>query len=694
MDPAEYLPMFLAECREHLQELNVAIVALEQNPDDAEGVDAIFRVAHSVKGMTGTMGFTGMARLSHEMEEVFELVRRRHGGVERELIDAVFACLDALSVAVDSIEQDGEERIDPDPLIKQLRALVGRSARHEVRPGAAVLAAGYPGSLRARIEFAGDVLMPSVLAFVLLNALRDRGTVLASDPADDDLDGWDGRVVEVVCGADFEPSDIKTIASDTEGVIGVTIGRYPDGGGDGGEEVAIGDEPPAGGSATAASSPPAPEPARQAAQAPEPAAAPATSQGGATAPTNVDVEAVLAATASASEPPAPAPATAPDDESAAEAEAVVARPVARTVRVDAERLDQLMYYMGELVVHRTQLAALVAQAEVPGIAQAMQELERTSQALRAMVMKVRMIEVEAVLSRLPRLVRDLAAKLDKQVDLQISGADTELDRTVVDALGDPLVHLVRNAIDHGLESPQERVAAGKPAAGTLEVTARHGGGRVVITVRDDGRGVDVAAVAARARQRGMLLAGEELTSAQAIDLLFNAGFSTADRMTDISGRGVGMGRRPCCRPGARWRRPTELRGWCRDGRRDTSAVDARNHLGADRRDQRTAVRDPAGPRGVDACARRPHRAPCRRPEPAGASRRRCGAVRRPVDPGRRQRRPCRARGDRPCRRRAIGARRRRASRPARARHQAAASRARDEAGRSPRAPCSLKAPLH
>ena len=540
MDPAEYLPMFLAECREHLQELNVAIVALEQNPDDAEGVDAIFRVAHSVKGMTGTMGFTGMARLSHEMEEVFELVRRRHGGVERELIDAVFACLDALSVAVDSIEQDGEERIDPDPLIKQLRALVGRSARHEVRPGAAVLAAGYPGSLRARIEFAGDVLMPSVLAFVLLNALRDRGTVLASDPADDDLDGWDGRVVEVVCGADFEPSDIKTIASDTEGVIGVTIGRYPDGGGDGGEEVAIGDEPPAGGSATAASSPPAPEPARQAAQAPEPAAAPATSQGGATAPTNVDVEAVLAATASASEPPAPAPATAPDDESAAEAEAVVARPVARTVRVDAERLDQLMYYMGELVVHRTQLAALVAQAEVPGIAQAMQELERTSQALRAMVMKVRMIEVEAVLSRLPRLVRDLAAKLDKQVDLQISGADTELDRTVVDALGDPLVHLVRNAIDHGLESPQERVAAGKPAAGTLEVTARHGGGRVVITVRDDGRGVDVAAVAARARQRGMLLAGEELTSAQAIDLLFNAGFSTADRMTDISGRGVGM----------------------------------------------------------------------------------------------------------------------------------------------------------
>jgi two-component system chemotaxis sensor kinase CheA len=210
------------------------------------------------------------------------------------------------------------------------------------------------------------------------------------------------------------------------------------------------------------------------------------------------------------------------------------------VRVDAERLDQLMHYMGELVVHRTQLSSLVEQSDVPGLGQAMQELERTSQALRAMVMKVRMIEVEAVFARLPRLVRDVAGKLGKDVELKVTGADTELDRTVVDTLGDPLVHLVRNAIDHGLEGAEERIAAGKPASGVLSVSARQAGGGVVITVRDDGRGVDTGAVRERARERGLIGAGEELSTEQAIDLLFTPGFSTARKMTDISGRGVGM----------------------------------------------------------------------------------------------------------------------------------------------------------
>jgi two-component system chemotaxis sensor kinase CheA len=157
-----------------------------------------------------------------------------------------------------------------------------------------------------------------------------------------------------------------------------------------------------------------------------------------------------------------------------------------------------------------------------------------------MVMKVRMIEVEAVFARLPRLVRDVAAKLGKQVDLQLTGADTELDRTVVDALGDPVVHLVRNALDHGLETPSARIAAGKPPIGKLEISARQSGGGVIITVTDDGRGVDCAAVAQRAAERGLIERGEELTMPRAIELLFAPGFSTATEQTDISGRGVGM----------------------------------------------------------------------------------------------------------------------------------------------------------
>jgi two-component system chemotaxis sensor kinase CheA len=201
-----------------------------------------------------------------------------------------------------------------------------------------------------------------------------------------------------------------------------------------------------------------------------------------------------------------------------------------------------MHLMGELVVNRTHAESLASAASVPGLTQAMQDLARSSQALQTMVMQVRMIPVEAVFLRFPRLVRDLSAKLDKKVDLQLSGSDTELDRTVVDALGDPLVHLVRNSLDHGLESPEAREAAGKPATGTLEISARHAGGNVVITVRDDGRGIDPAVVARKAAERGLISADavDSVDLQRAVELLFTPGFSTAEVMSDVSGRGVGM----------------------------------------------------------------------------------------------------------------------------------------------------------
>jgi two-component system chemotaxis sensor kinase CheA len=215
---------------------------------------------------------------------------------------------------------------------------------------------------------------------------------------------------------------------------------------------------------------------------------------------------------------------------------------AATVRVDAERLDQLMHLMGELVVHRTHLEALAAQSTVPGLPQAVQDVTRASQALQAMVMQVRMVPVEAVFLRFPRLVRDLSGKLGKRVELRLVGQETELDRTVVDHIGDPLVHLVRNALDHGLESAEDRVAAGKPETGVVEISARHAGSNVVVAVRDDGRGIDPARVAAKAVERGLITpdAAAAVDSQRAVELLFTAGFSTAEEMSDISGRGVGM----------------------------------------------------------------------------------------------------------------------------------------------------------
>jgi len=212
------------------------------------------------------------------------------------------------------------------------------------------------------------------------------------------------------------------------------------------------------------------------------------------------------------------------------------------VRVDAERLDQLMHFIGELVLHRTQVEALAAQADVPGLSQAMQNLTRTSHALQAMVMQVRMIPVEAVFNRFPRLVRDLSQKLGKQVELKLVGKDTEMDRTVVETLGDPLVHLVRNSLDHGLEPPADREAAGKRPTGVLEIAAQHAGGNVVITVRDDGRGIDPRRVAQNAAAKGLIPAesAESVDVAKAVELLFLPGFSTAETTSDISGRGVGM----------------------------------------------------------------------------------------------------------------------------------------------------------
>jgi two-component system chemotaxis sensor kinase CheA len=460
MDRSEYMGMFLAETREHLDTLNLAVVRIEQAPDDRETLDEIFRTAHSLKGMSATMGFERIASLTHKMEDVFEVLRSRPGGVGREAIDVLLECLDALLGAVDSIAAEGAEMLDPARLIGRLETLVGDSGAAPDAPRTAERAAPQAsdsGMLHIRAELSADALMPSVRAYMVLASAGDFGVVTSSTPAEDAVDGFAGAVVDVWLASEHDAADVRTAIAGVPDVASVTVDEHAQ-------------------SATA--SPPRRE----------------------------------------------------------------ARRTGATVRVDAERLDQLMHLMGELVVGRTAVEGLAGQAQVPGLAEAVQDLTRSSQALQALIMQVRMIPVDAVLMRLPRLVRDLAAKLDKQVDLVLTGRETELDRTVVDMLGDPLVHLVRNAVDHALETPEERRAAGKPAAGRLEIAARHAGGNVVITVTDDGRGIDPAKIARRAVERGLIDRSHvpAVDMAEAVDLLFEPGFSTAETTSDISGRGVGM----------------------------------------------------------------------------------------------------------------------------------------------------------
>ncbi|MGZ4197867.1 MAG: chemotaxis protein CheW [Solirubrobacteraceae bacterium] len=481
MDTSEYMPMFLAETREHLEQLNLAIVRLEKNPKDPPTVDEIFRIAHSLKGMSATMGFAKIAELTHAMEDVFELLRQRSAGLKTEAIDTVFACLDALSQATDAIEADGKEALDPEPLVKRLRSLVRPRTREQQLsrvgtdrpPDATALDAAQAAGARilhVRVKLNEDTLMPAVRAHMVLAALTDHGEVVSSNPAPDGLELFDGRQIDAWIATDHDQDSVAQAAGGVSEVSTVEVGE-------------------------------------------------------------------LEVTAAPAEPQA----TEPEPQPVA-TNAQTATKATRTVRVDAGRLDSLMHLMGELVIHRTAVDAMTAGLDVPGLQQAIQELTRSSQALQAMVMQVRMIPVDIVLLRFPRLVRDLASKTGKEVRLELVGSDTELDRTVVDAIGDPLVHLVRNAVDHGLESPEQREASGKPRHGTISLVASQAGGSVIIEVRDDGRGIDPAAIGRKAASLGLIdaQAAADIDLRTAVELLFAPGFSTSEITSDISGRGVGM----------------------------------------------------------------------------------------------------------------------------------------------------------
>ena len=513
MDTSEYMPMFLAESREHLQDLNLAVVALENDPSDRETVDQIFRIAHSLKGMSATMGFAQIAALTHEMEEVFELLRQRTAGLSQDAVDAVLVCLDALSAAIDSIEETGAEQLDPALLIDRLQRLVRTTAPGRV--------------LHVVVTLDEDTEMRAVRAHMVLAALGEHGDINSSLPGYDNLDDFRGREIEAWLTTEQDAGVISTAVTRVSDVAGVDIndhvGEIPQ------QPIPVANAltatlTPADLSVELAAAPPVSDDAETAHAEVAPEVSPVTpaAVGGGAAPTASEPRGANAA--------APAAAQKNGNHSA------------QTVRVDAARLDQLMHLMGELVIHRTAVEVHTQGIGSSELSSAVQNLTRSSQALQQMVMQVRMIPVDVVFMRFPRLVRDLTTKLAKDVELELVGRDTELDRTVVDALGDPLVHLVRNSLDHGLEPPEERLANGKPTTGKLTIAARHAGGSVVIEVRDDGRGVNAQAVARKAVAAGLLDPDQaaSIDMRTAIELLFTPGFSTAETTSDISGRGVGM----------------------------------------------------------------------------------------------------------------------------------------------------------
>ncbi|MCC6831534.1 MAG: chemotaxis protein CheA [Thermoleophilia bacterium] len=541
MDMQEYLGLFLDESRENLQALNASILDLEREPDDPiEALNTIFRVAHSLKGMSATMGFERMAGLTHRMEEVLSKLRDGHAPVTTDVTDVLFACLDTLEGMVNDIGDGGDGAADTTPLMGRLaailsgEALAGAQAAATAAPPAEAPAAPAPAAApveaadaeavaegiseyeamviaeaaergmtvrRLHVTLEENCMLRAARAYMVVQELETIGEIIKSEPSTEDLEreAFDHEFT-IWLASERDDADIVAAVTGVSEVAACAVNAVE-------APAAVGDPDPA----PAVAEVPV-------AEAPEPAAE---------APAPVAEEAPKAEAK-------PAPPAA--DGGAKKAKA------AQTVRVGTDRLDSLMNLMGEMVIHRTRLWQLSSDHDLADLRGAVEEMTRVTNDLQSLIMQVRMMPVEAVFMRFPRMVRDLANSLGKQLELIITGEDTELDRTVIDELGDPLVHMLRNAVDHGLEGPEERVAAGKDPVGIVRLTARHEGNSVVIEVSEDGRGLDPDGLRNAVVKKGLMTRAEvdSLSDREAQELIFLAGFSTAAVTTDVSGRGVGM----------------------------------------------------------------------------------------------------------------------------------------------------------
>lgn len=539
MDVSQYLEIFIDETSEHLQNLNDCIMELEKDPENMDTINEIFRAAHSLKGMAGTMGFKRMQRLTHDMENVFQEVRSDKLKVTSPMIDLLFKCLDAIEGYLDNVKASSDEGTEENELIiKELNDFIAGAngkepapaaapvKKEEAAPGGAKFAKKYfefelSDSEREKIKEAEEsgahvygmtvfiqkeCLLKAARAFLVFKAVEEFGQILVYNPSSQDIEDEKFESDFSYYIASEEPySRIEAVAkavSEIEEVIGEEV-KY---------EVLAAKQEKA-------------EEAEAATAAPVQTAAPAP----AAAPT-----------------PAPAAAK-PAAAGTANKKQAVAKPVTnRTVRVDIEKLDALMNQVSELIIAKNSLVAIGSTESGDFQNQSFHEqieyLERITTNLHESVMKVRMVPIESVVAKFPRMIRDLSRKLDKKMELYMTGEDTELDRTVVDQIGDPLQHLLRNSADHGLEDNATRLAKGKPEVGSIFLKAFQEGNNVIIEVGDDGNGIDVDAVRTKAIERGVITEeqAETMTQKEIINMLFLPSFSMAKKITDISGRGVGL----------------------------------------------------------------------------------------------------------------------------------------------------------
>jgi two-component system chemotaxis sensor kinase CheA len=500
IDPEE-LKVFLQEAEEHLQVLDEDIIRLEKEAGNTDLLQGIFRAAHTLKGSSGMLGFTRMAELTHHMEDVLDRVRRGVLGVTPELVDALLESLDGLKALMHGVIADGDDNVDISAQVAMLRAAADGPAAASAGGGAAraTLAAAIDADASARTQIeaaaghglhvwkvkaslAPGTAWAAVRCFQVITELSLHGEIVVSMPSLDDIQAEKAADdIELVLITSAPAEELRAVVEEVEDIIGALVEPY---------------------------------------------------------------DATLAAPADLPAAAGPADARGRGGDDAARIEPQ------QSVRIDVDKLDALMNLVGELVIDRTRVTQLARtlQARYHGDA-TVQSLEQISAHIGKVVedlndgmMQARMLPIGTLFSKFPRLVRDVARSTGKQVEFETEGEGTEIDRAVIEKIKDPLIHLLRNAVDHGIELPDVRHAAGKPEAGTIRLAATHDQGRILITLTDDGKGIDTAAVKAKAVERGMIAAeaAERMTEQEALDLIFESGLSTAARTTDISGRGVGM----------------------------------------------------------------------------------------------------------------------------------------------------------
>jgi two-component system chemotaxis sensor kinase CheA len=524
MDTSQYMSMFLEESLENLQTLNESLLDLEQNPDDTDKVNEIFRVAHTIKGMAATMGFTDLAELTHKMEDVLAEFREGKLKVTQDVVTVLFDCLDTLEKMVDNVQEGSEEKIDIDGIMKALADIKengnNSNTQEETQDSeikseegrkmisgdefdldlnqydtSVIRQAREKGfnSIELKVTLSENTLLKSARAFLIVKDLEDHGEILKSDPSTQEIENEE---------FDFELKFVLVTKNTVDEILTVVNGI---------SEVAKVEA-----SLIELESP---DIAPKEAEVKEVPQVPAIEKASGEKPAEAKVE--------TKQPVAKKPTQKKEVKKAHQ-----------SVRVDLERIDNFMNMVSELVIYRTRLEQIVNVHKSQELNETLEQVGRTTSDLQDLVMKIRMLPLDTVFNRFPRMIRDISVELNKEINFVIEGADTELDRTVIDEIGEPLIHLLRNAADHGIESAEKRIAQGKPPVGTVKLIAYQEGTKALIKVSDDGAGINLERVKAKAEQKGINTEG--LSDSDIKNLIFAQGFSTNEVVTDISGRGVGM----------------------------------------------------------------------------------------------------------------------------------------------------------